>query len=106
MAFGRLGVSLPEIKLNWMSQMKWVGERGASQSNVALNNDELYTLPSYAVVDLTVSTLGLNFLGGAQTVIALSVKNLFDTRYSEPGFGGFDIPNLGRTALLELRQSF
>jgi outer membrane receptor protein involved in Fe transport len=106
MVFGRLGVAIPEIKITCMTQAKWVGERGASQSNVALNNDEPYTLPSYATVDVGVSTLGLNFLGGAQTVLALSVKNLFDARYSEPGFGGFDIPNLGRTALLELRQSF
>ncbi|MGQ0503871.1 MAG: TonB-dependent receptor plug domain-containing protein [Myxococcaceae bacterium] len=103
---GRFNLALPEVFLNLNGQARWVGERGASQSNIALNNDEQYTLPSYFTADASISTVGLNFLGGAQTAIALTVKNLTDTRYSEPGFGGFDIPNLGRTVALELRQTF
>jgi len=35
-----------------------------------------------------------------------SVRNLLDERHSEPGFGGFDAPALGRTMFLEIRQSF
>ncbi len=103
---GRFNLALPEVYLNVNGQLRWVGERGASQSNVALNNDVPYALPAYFTADATVSTVGLNFLGGAQTTLALSVRNLTDTRYFEPGFGGFDIPNLGRTVLAELRQTF
>lgn len=106
MLVGRVNVAAPELWLNFSGSGRWVGERGASQSNVALNNDEPYALPAYATADVSVSTMGLNFLGGAQTTLALTVRNLLDVRYSEPGFGGFDVPNLGRTAHLELRQSF
>ncbi len=106
MVVGRFNIAAPELKVNLNGQVRWVGERGASQSNVALNNDEPYTLPAYATVDLSLSTLGLNFLGGAQTVVVLSMKNVLDRHIVEPGFGGFDLPTLGRTTLLELRQSF
>jgi outer membrane receptor protein involved in Fe transport len=103
---GRANYAAPELHLNVFAQARYVGARGASQSNVALNNFESYTLPAYATCDLTVSSVGLAFLGAAQTTLSLGVKNLFDTRYYEPGFGGFDLPVMGRTALLELRQAY
>jgi outer membrane receptor protein involved in Fe transport len=103
---GRLNLNVPELYFNLNTQVRWVGPRGSSQSNAALNNYTAYMLPAYATWDVTVASVGLNFLGGAQTTLSVGVRNLLDRRYSEPGFGGFDVPNLGRTAVIELRQAY
>lgn len=101
-----LNLALPEVHLAASGRLSQVGPRGSSQSNAYLNNDTPYSLPAYTTVDLHLSTVGLSVLGAAQTAVSLSVRNLLDTRYSEPGFGGHDIPTLGRLALLELRQTY
>ena len=36
----------------------------------------------------------------------IAVRNLLDERHSEPGFGGIDIPTMGRTFQLGLSQSY
>jgi hypothetical protein len=56
---------------------------------------------------LTLSSVGLHVLGPAtETRLLLGVRNLLDTRWSEPGHAGFDIPTLGRVFVLDLRQVF
>ena len=35
----------------------------------------------------------------------LTAKNLLDERYSEPGFGGYDVPAVGRTTMFEIRNT-
>lgn len=100
-----LNVAVPEAFLNANARLRAVGPRGATQSNALLNNGA-YELPGYVHVDLTVSTAGLNFLGGSQTALAFTVRNLLDVRAPEPAFGGFDIPGAGRTMMLELKQSY
>ncbi len=95
-----LNLALPEYYLNTNAELRWVGERGASQANTLANSD-FYTLPAYGTVDLTLSSLGLSFAGERQTRFKLGVRNLLDARYSEPGYGGYDIPNLGRRLFVE-----
>lgn len=104
---GLLGANfaVPEAYVNLNGRLRWVGRRGASQSNVELNNLTFYSQPAYATLDLGISSLGLNVLGGTQTTLSVNVRNVFDTRYWEPGFAGVDIPSLGRTWIVELRQS-
>ncbi len=107
--FGRAGANLEmrPLHFNLNAQVSWAGERGASQSNIYLNNGNAYTLPSYATVDLTLSSLSLDWLGeDAETRLRLNIHNLLDTRPCEPGFAGFDIPNPGRTIMLEVRELF
>jgi iron complex outermembrane receptor protein len=104
-AVGEAGLSFPDLHFAAWARARAVGARGASQANSYLNNQP-YTLPGYVEVDARLSTLGLNFLGGAQSSIALVGRNLLDNHHSEPGFGGFDLPSLGRTLTLELRQSY
>ena len=104
--FGVLGadLGLPETYLHANAELRWVSERGASQSNVWLNNGRFYTLPAYHIVNVTVSTLGLHWLSDStETRFAVGVRNLFDARYSEPGYGGFDTPTLGRFLFAEAR---
>ncbi|MBN1605483.1 MAG: TonB-dependent receptor [Polyangiaceae bacterium] len=104
--FGVLGADLdvPEAYLRTNAELRWVSERGASRSNVWLNNDRPYTLPAYGLVNLTVSTLGVRWLGDrTETRFAVGARNLLDTRYNEPGYGGFDTPSLGRILFAEAR---
>jgi iron complex outermembrane receptor protein len=108
--FGTAGLTLrvPEARLVLNTHLRWATRRGATQSNVLLNNQERYTLPAYAVLDLTASTAGLYLIGDnrSETRFSFSVRDVLDTQYSEPGFGGFDIPSLGRTFWIEIRQMF
>lgn len=102
-----LTVDVPEVFLSATARVRGASRRGASQSNVLLNNDRPYALDAYALVDLSLRTKGLEPLGpGRETRLQVTVRNLLDTRWSEPGFGGLDIPMLGRTFMLELTQSF
>lgn len=106
---GMAGVNLkwPEIYLRGNLHAKVVGARGANQSNVLLNNLEAYSLPAYFMADLTVATLGLHPLGtSTETTVSVTMRNLFDAHPSEPYFGGFDLPTLGRAWLFEVKQSF
>lgn len=99
-----LDADVPELRLRAGAQLRLTGPRGASQSNQLQNNNRPYKLPSYALLDLSVMSVGWTPFGGDGEVQAqLTVKNVLDARYNEPGFGGFDIPSLGRGVLLEVR---
>jgi outer membrane receptor protein involved in Fe transport len=106
---GLLGLDLdvPEVRLHANAQVRLVGPRGASPSNVLLNNEEPYTLPGYGVLDLTLSTQALHPLGPtADTRLVLTARNLGPTRWAEPGNAGFDLPVIGPSFHLALKQSF
>lgn len=102
-----LTVDVPEAFLKANAQVRVVGPRGATQSNVLINNLEPYTLPGYVEADLAITSSGLYLWSDTvETRVSLVVNNLLDKRYSEPAFGGFDIPVGGRYVMLELRQGF
>lgn len=106
---GTLGIDaqLSKIYLHANTQVRIVGPRGASQSNIYLNNDRFYELPTYAVWDLTLSSTGLRLFGGeSETRILASVRNLLGQTSADPGVGGIDLPRLGRSFFIELRQVF
>jgi iron complex outermembrane receptor protein len=106
--FGTFGlnVDVPEAHLLFNAHLRWAGERGATQSNELINN-AFYELDGYATVDLSVTTDELYLWNDdSETKLSFSVRNVADTQFSEPGFAGFDIPNLGRTFWFEARQRF
>ncbi|WP_437320999.1 TonB-dependent receptor plug domain-containing protein [Sorangium sp. So ce385] len=106
-ALGGVDVRLPEIYSNINIHAKIVGARGAAQGNVLQNDGEPYTLPAYATVDVTLASLRADLLGDrTETAASVSVKNLFNQRRSEPGFGGFDIPAIGRSLTLNVTHGF
>lgn len=107
--FGVVGldVDIRRIYLHANTQVRIVGPRGASQSNIYLNNSQFYELPAYAIFDLTLSTVGLHlFRAGAETRVLVSGRNLADQSTPEPGFAGIDLPRIGRSFFVELRQTF
>ena len=102
---GGLGLDLPEAHAQVSLDGRWVGPRGASSRHTLLNGREPYVLPSSWTTDLQISSQGLAPLGaGTETRIMGAVRNLLDHRTSSPGYAGFDIPSLGRTFFIELRQ--
>jgi outer membrane receptor protein involved in Fe transport len=102
-----LDVDLADYYLQANVQLRWVGERGATQGNAFLNNDTPYTLPSYSELDFSLSTVGWHPLGETtETRLHFGVENVLDKRHSEPGYGGLDLPGLGRTVRFQLQQTF
>jgi hypothetical protein len=94
-------------RLHLNARVRYVGERGATASNVFFNQDLRYSLPPFATVDLTVTTARLYLLGDtAETRIIVSAADLLNRAQSEPAFGGYDLPVSGRRVLVGLRQSF
>jgi iron complex outermembrane receptor protein len=86
---------------------RWVAPRGASQSNAYQNDSTPYVLPAYGTLHATLSTLGWHLADGLpESRLLLAVRNLTDTRYAEPGFGGYDLPTLGRSFFLSAQQTF
>lgn len=87
-------------------QLRLVGARGPSQSNIQLNNGQRYVLAPYGMVDMGLSTRPLQlFGGGTETVLTFAARNLLDAQVSEPGFDGFDIPLQRRVVMLQFSQS-
>lgn len=104
--FGNVGLDLlfPEFFFCFSGITRWASARGATQGNIWFNNNNSYTLAGYAAVDLTLSTLGWTPFGkGMEPKVSLGVRNLLDEKWNEPGYGGFDLPNLGRLLFVELR---
>jgi iron complex outermembrane receptor protein len=100
---GGVEADFPELRLRMAAQVRWVGARTASQSNVLLTNNRPYELPSFAQVDLTVSSLAFRPLrAGPEVNLALRAQNLLDQRHPVPGFGGMDLPSPGRVIMLDV----
>jgi iron complex outermembrane receptor protein len=101
-----MNLDLSKYFLRGNAQVRVVGARSASQSNILLNSNSRYELAPYAMIDAALSSAGLYLLGAKrETRFTLSLRNLLGTLVSDPGFVGFDIPLPGRTVLLEIRQS-
>jgi outer membrane receptor protein involved in Fe transport len=83
-------------------RFSYVGARAASEQNAALAGAP-YALPAYVIVDLA-ATMRERFFGVRETRIGIEVENLFDERFVDPGFGGVDLPSLGRSFFLTFAQ--
>lgn len=82
--------SLMGQKLLLSLDNRYVGPRPAATSNVLLAN-QAYHLASY--VD---TTLGARWSINARSSLRLQVRDLWNSRYVDPGVGGIDYPSLGR----------
>jgi TonB-dependent receptor-like protein len=96
----------PHLPVHLNVRTRVVGPRAATFANTLFNGLQgQYSVPGYASLDATLSSGGLHLLG-PQTLTRFSVtgRNILDHRYSEPGFGGFDIPIQGRTVMFGIQQ--
>jgi len=98
--------TLPSPRLAFDLAWRQVGERGASQSNIAANANNAYSLPGYGLLEASATATFTPFGPRRETRVTFSGRNLLDRRYFEPGFGGLDIPGLGRSFMLIASQAF
>ena len=88
------------------AELAGAGPRGASQANFYQNDSQVYSLPGYYTVDLSLSTGALPLLDrDLGTRFLVSGRNVLGALQIEPGFSGVDIPQPGRTLLLQVRQT-
>lgn len=71
-------------------------KRVSSFSNTSVAGGP-YTIDGYATVDVHLRSLDLGTYGGVSPEVELTVRNVLDRRYAEPGALGVDIPALGRS---------
>jgi outer membrane receptor protein involved in Fe transport len=100
---GGAEVAVPELHLRTVAQLRWVGARSASQSNILLNNNRPYQLPAIPSLDVTISSMAWRPVrSGPEVAVMLRAQNLLDDRKPVPGFGGMDPPSLGRVTMLQV----
>lgn len=88
---------------------RYVGARLGNLENNALLNPldylrDRYALPAYGLLDLSVSTVGVEPWKGHETALSAKVRNLTGARYTFPGTNTFDIPGFERSFAVSLRQ--
>ncbi len=101
-----LRATVPQPHLTFDATWRGVGERGASSSNIFINSGNSYALPAYQQFDLAATATFIPLGKGHETRVLFAIRNLLDEHHSEPGFGGIDIPTLGRTFQLALTQMY
>jgi outer membrane receptor protein involved in Fe transport len=102
---------LPPARVNVNLAYRYVGRRIPSQSNLlaagtVLQDDPAYTLPSYQVIDATLSSMPMKVESFGELVASIKIENLLDARYAEIGFNGIDVPNLGRVLWVRASMEF
>ena len=104
-----VNVHIPEAYLNANLDINLVSERKASMVNNQLfkrtSLRDTYSLDSYILVDLTLSSVGIRFFDAGETVFSLSFRYR-PLEIVEPGYGGIDIPGLGSQLLFRMQQNF
>ena len=101
----RAGVSgrIPKAPLRAGVRLMYVGERPSSEMN-ALENLSMYDLPSYLMLNASISTVGIELVEGRETTISVVGRNLTNRKVADPGFAGFDYPLSPLTVFLSLCQ--
>jgi iron complex outermembrane receptor protein len=96
---------LPWAGLRASLELHYVGDREDSFSNAVIKG-AAYDVPAYVYSALSLSATGPLVFSDHASRIALRVSDLLNQRWTEPGFGGVDVPTQGRTVVLTLSQGF
>jgi len=113
----RHGELFPEISANlgasyqlqdhgWRISLnnQYVGKRPASSTNV-LEAEAFYDADDYLNSTLTLQRT-FSLFNSKETRVAFKVDDLWNEKFAYPGFGGIDIPSLGRTFSIIIEQRF
>jgi outer membrane receptor for ferrienterochelin and colicins len=96
--------ALPWWALKLSAEVSYIGARPASFSN-ALIKGAPYDLGGYVYTALSLSTAGRIIIPRHETSLALRVSNVINQIWTEPGFGGVDVPAQGITVFLTIVQA-
>jgi len=97
--------SLPDVPLELAAEGMWVGQRRAADTSIVERGAEFY-LPSYFLLNVSLSTREFYLAPGHETRIALRGKNLLLSRGPDPGFSGFEYPIQPAQIFLELEHAY
>lgn len=103
MSHQRVTLTLPEFHFEASVLGEYVSSRKATISNITLNG-ESYELDPYFTLGMHVRTLGLSLLEDRVTEVSLNGRNLLNAEFEHGGTHGVDIPALGRTVFVRLKQ--
>lgn len=107
---GRAGVSfgvpsLPDVPLELGSQAMLVAKRRAADTSILEHGGEFW-LPSYFMLETSLSTRELYLIPGHETRFALRTRNLLVERGPDPGFSGFEYPLAPAEIFLEVEHTY
>jgi iron complex outermembrane receptor protein len=97
--------SPPRVPLQLGAEGMWVGPRRAADTSIVENGGP-FSLPSYFMLDVSLSTRELYLIPGQETRAALRSRNLLLARAPDPGFAGFEYPNAPAEIFLEIAHSY
>jgi outer membrane receptor protein involved in Fe transport len=103
MSHQRVTVTLPQLHFEASVIGEYVSSRKATISNIT-RNGESYELDPYFTLGMHVRTLGVSLLKNRVSELSLSGRNLLNAKYEHGGTYGVDIPALGRTVFVRLKQ--
>ncbi len=83
--------SPPDFPLDLGVEGMWVDRRRAADTSIVERGEDFY-LPSYFMLDASLSTRELYLIPGHESFISLRGKNLLVARGPDPGFAGFEYP--------------
>ncbi|HEY3495393.1 MAG TPA: TonB-dependent receptor [Polyangiaceae bacterium] len=97
--------SAPRVPLQLGAEGMYVGPRRSADAS-SLARGEQFTLPSYFLLDVSLSTREVYLVPGHETRFALRSKNLLNTRGPDPGFSGFEYPLAPAEIFLEVEHTY
>jgi len=83
----------------------WVAPRRAADVSV-VERGQPFSLPSYFMLDVSLSTRAVYLVPGQETRFALRSRNLLLARGPDPGFSGFEYPLAPAELFLEVEHSY
>jgi outer membrane receptor protein involved in Fe transport len=99
----KVALTLPALHLEVAASGAYVSSRKATVANIALKG-ESYELEPYFVFGMHVRTLGISLLQDRITEFSVNGRNLLGAQYEHGGTYGVDIPAVGRSVFLRLKQ--
>jgi iron complex outermembrane receptor protein len=97
--------SAPAVPLEAAVQGMIVGPRRAADTSIVENGGS-FTLPTYGMLNLSLSTRELYLIRGHESRIAIRARNVLGVTGPDPGFSGFELPLAPREIMLELRHVY
>ena len=102
-------LKLPKYNFKINIDGNYISPRKASEQNNFLYDPINYTINSYSLdsyflLNLMISTMNLKIINNNETILSVKVDNLLNTNYYYPGFKDYDIPGLGRFYTFKITQ--
>jgi outer membrane receptor for ferrienterochelin and colicins len=97
--------SAPRVPLQLGGEGMFVGPRRSADAS-SVENGEPFELPSYFLLDVSLSTREVYLVPGHETRFALRSKNLLLARGPDPGFSGFEYPLTPAEIFFEVEHTY